>query len=197
MAARNCAGSPAGTFFAERPYSLSSRPPTAHADVRGAADRVILCRVLVSADIRLEGETMADSPPTLSISAEKVCFIAIKAREFDAKDVATVPDEGSNAADDGMRSVLEDRDDDPVVQELTAFIDSLVIDEQVDLVALAWIGRGDGTLDDWNELRAEASRAHSRRTSEYLLGLPLLPSYLVEGLAQFGRSCEEFESGHL
>ncbi|HTP92176.1 MAG TPA: DUF3775 domain-containing protein, partial [Xanthobacteraceae bacterium] len=52
-------------------------------------------------------------------------------------------------------------------------------------------GRGDGTIEDWDELRAEAARAHNKRTASYLLGMPLLPDYLEEGLSQFGLSCSE------
>ena len=69
--------------------------------------------------------------------------------------------------------------------------------EQVDLVALTWLGRGDGTIEDWTKLRAEAARAHNKRTTGYLLGMPLLSDHLEEGLSQFGRSCEEFENTHL
>lgn len=129
--------------------------------------------------------------PELSISPEKICFIITKAREFDAKDVVTDPGDSSNASDDGMISVLEDHKDDPVVQEISAAIFGMVEDEQVDLVTLAWLGRGDGALDDWDELRAEAARAHNKRTASYLLGLPLLANYLEDGLSQFGISCEE------
>ena len=43
---------------------------------------------------------MAD--PTLTISSESVCFIIVKAREFDVQDVVTDPDSGSNATDDGV-----------------------------------------------------------------------------------------------
>jgi Protein of unknown function (DUF3775) len=138
-----------------------------------------------------------ETAPTLAISTDKVCFIALKAREFDAKDVLTDPDEGSNASDDRMVSVLEDNPDDPVRQELMAFISALVFDEQIDLVALAWLGRGDGAIEDWNELRAEAARVHNNRTARYLLGLPLLSDYLQEGLSLFGRSCADFEKDHL
>ena len=53
---------------------------------------------------------------TLSISPEKICFIVVKAHEFDAKDIVTDP--GRMPADDAMISVLEDHRDDPVVQEL-------------------------------------------------------------------------------
>ena len=140
---------------------------------------------------------MADAIPTLSISTEKVCFVVVKAREFDVKDVDTTLDDGSNPTDDRMIEVLEDRPDDPVIQELVAFIEAMSEDEQVDLVTLTWLGRGDGTLEEWAELRAEAARVHNRRTASYLLGIPLLPDYLEEALAEFGRSCEEFEKDHL
>jgi len=128
--------------------------------------------------------------PELSISQQKLCFIIEKAREFDVKDVVTDPDDASNPTDDAMISVLEDHKDDPVVQELVAAIHSMSEDEQIDLVTLTWLGRGDGTMSDWDDLRAEAARAHNRRTASYLLGIPLLADYLEEAISQFGISCE-------
>jgi hypothetical protein len=133
---------------------------------------------------------MMVTTPTLSISPEKVCFFIAKAREFDVKDVVTDPDSGSNASDDGMISVLEDHSDDPTFQELTSFISALSEDEQVDLVALTWLGRGDGTLGEWDDLREEAARLHNRRTAAYLLAKPMLADHLEEGLSLFGCSCE-------
>jgi hypothetical protein len=144
-------------------------------------------------------ESSEELPP-LAISPEKVCFVIVKAREFDAKDAVTDPDDGSNPSDDNMISVLEDHGDDPVLQELTQFISSLSEDEQVDLVALAWLGRDDNTIEDWPALREEALRAHSSRTThtaDYLTGMPLLGDYLEEGLSLFGQSCEEFEADRL
>ncbi|MCA6106759.1 DUF3775 domain-containing protein [Bradyrhizobium sp. CNPSo 4026] len=76
---------------------------------------------------------------------------------------------------------------------MTAIIRGLNVDEQIDLVALAWLGRGDGELDEWDDLRAEATHAHNKRTAEYLLGMPLLGDYLEEALSQFGHSVAEFE----
>jgi hypothetical protein len=134
---------------------------------------------------------LQDNLPELSISEQKLCFIIAKAREFDVKDVVTDPDDASNATDDAMISVLEDHKDDPVVQELVAVIYAMSEDEQVDLVTLTWLGRGDGTIEDWSELRAEAARAHNRRTAAYLLGIPLLADYLEEAISQFGISCDE------
>ena len=140
-----------------------------------------------------QSDGTADSDPDLSIATDKVCFIAIKAREFDVKDLVTEPDPGSNPTDDGMIAVLEDHPDDPVVRELTDFIGGLSEDERADLVALAWLGRGDGTIEDWGELRAQAASEHTRRTAHYLLGLPLLADYLEEGLSEFGESCGSYQ----
>ena len=138
---------------------------------------------------------MAD--PTLNISSENVCFIIVKAREFDVQDVVTDPDSGSNATDDQMASVLEAHSDDPTLEELRTFINALSDEEQTDLVALMWLGRGDGTLEDWIDLRDEAQHQHNNRTAAYLLGEPLLADHLEEGLSQFGLSCEEFEIDRL
>ncbi len=135
--------------------------------------------------------------PTLIVSSESVCFIIVKAREFDAQDVVTDPDSGSNAADDKMASVLEAHTDDLTQKELVAFINALSDEEQADLVALLWLGRGDGTLEEWNDLRDEAQRQHNNRTAAYLLGEPLLSDHLEEGLSQFGFSCEDFEIDRL
>ncbi len=131
--------------------------------------------------------------PELSISPDKAFAILTKARQFDVKDGVSDPDPGSNASDDMMWSVLEDHADDPVRNELVAMIRALNEDEQFDLVALAWLGRGDGDLSDWDDLRAEAARAHNKRTAEYLLGIPILADYLEEALSQFGHTAEEFE----
>jgi len=134
---------------------------------------------------------------TLAISPEKVCFIIVKAREFDAKDEVSEPDPGSNPSDDMDVAVLEDHEDDPVVEELTSFIDSLSEDEQIDLVALAWLGREDYSASDWQTVREEAARAHNQRTASYLLVMPLLADFLEEGISMLGYSCEEFEIGRL
>lgn len=141
---------------------------------------------------------MPDIEIELSISLEKVCFIIAKAREFETKDVVTIPDEASNPSDDRMIEVLEDRpNEDAVLQELRSVIRDMSEDEQIDLVALAWLGRGDAGAEGWEELRSEAARAHNQRTASYLLAMPLLPTHLQDGLAELGLSCEEFEKDSL
>ena len=108
---------------------------------------------------------MPNDAPDLSIPADKLCFIIAKAREFDVKDVVTDPDDASNPTDDAMVAVLEDHRDDPVVQELVAVIHAMSEDEQVDLVTLTWLGRGDGSIEDG------ASCAPKRRAP--ITGAPL------------------------
>src|ERR1700759_2890286 len=107
----------------------------------------------------------------LGISVEKVRFIIVKARQFDAKEGDADPDEGSNAADDGEADVLEDKpQDDAVQQELVQFINGLTEEEQINLVALAWVGRGTYEIEDWDEAIETAQQEHNKRTAQYLLG---------------------------
>jgi hypothetical protein len=138
-------------------------------------------------------ETEVPSGVELGINPDKVCQIIAKARQFDAKEAISDPDSGSNASDDGMTDVLEDL---PVGQdatqlEIVEFIRALDEDEQVSLIALAWVGRGTYDLSEWHEALREAHSEHKTRVAEYLLGLPLLGDYLDEGLAAFGESCGE------
>lgn len=106
--------------------------------------------------------------PELTISPEKVGFLIEKARQFDVKEAASDPDSGSNAIDDDMIDVLEDNGRDPVAREIAGFIGALTEDEQIDLVALMRLGRGDGTIEEWNDLRRQGRRRTQRRSHRAL-----------------------------
>jgi hypothetical protein len=138
-----------------------------------------------------------DGIPELAIPVETVCFIVMKAREFDAKEDVTEPDPGSNPTDDRDVAVLQDHDDDPVQEELSSLISDLSVDEQIDLVALTWLGRDDHRAAEWTIVRKQAADAHNKRTAEYLCGNPLLADDLSAGLDVLGLSCAEYESEHL
>jgi hypothetical protein len=127
---------------------------------------------------------MLDTAPALSVSPEKVCFIIQKTREFDNEDLTVDIDIAPSSGGDPDEAVFE---------ELNGFISGLSEDEQIDLVALTWLGRGDGELDEWDDLREEAARAHNNHTATYLLAKPFLADHLEEGLAQFGCSCEDMQ----
>ena len=141
--------------------------------------------------------TPDDDLVTLSISPETICYIIVKARSRDAKDAVTDPDPGSDGPDDGMRAVLEDHPDDPVDEELAGAITALNEDQQIDLVTLAWLGRGDEDISTWDALRAEAAASREVSTARYLLGMPLVGDYLEEGLTRLGYSCADVELGRL
>jgi hypothetical protein len=143
---------------------------------------------------------MADNdevPVELIISPQKIGFIIVKAREYDAKVEPDDEDSGSNPADDLETDVLEDFRDDATLEELTAAIDSLNEDEVIDLIALAWIGRGDFQKGDWREARALADERHRPHSATYLVGMPALGDYLEEGLAALGYSATDLGADHL
>lgn len=130
----------------------------------------------------------------LQIAPEKVAHIIVRAREFDGKVSAWDEDPRSRANDEDPDAVLEDMANDPVVSELTSFIDGLNVDEQVSLVALMWIGRGTYEADELKEAMVTAAEERVNKTSSYLLGVPLLADYLEEGLDKLGFSVEDVES---
>ena len=128
---------------------------------------------------------------------DKVCFIIIKAREFDVKEDAETEEDGSNPADDDMREVLANYPDDATYQELKSFLQDMNEDEMADLIALSWLGRGDYTGKEWAEAQRESRTVIDKKATDYLLGIPLLADFLEEGLNELGLSCEDVEKEHL
>ena len=133
----------------------------------------------------------------LTNSLEKLAYIIVKAREYDAEVPSTDPDSGSNPADDADLDVLEDTPENPTYQELTAAISSLSDLERAELLALMWLGRGDYSKDEWREALVQAREIHDEKETDYLVGTPLLADYLEEGLSQLGYSIEDYEIGRL
>ena len=129
----------------------------------------------------------------IEIDLDKVCFLIVKAREFDVKVDPVEPHSGSNPTDDGGLEILADYADDPTLEELQSFLGSLNQDELAQLQALMWVGRGDFGKEEWQEVLSEARSLDPERTPGYLLGTPLLPDYLEEGLSTLGFSCADYE----
>jgi Protein of unknown function (DUF3775) len=127
--------------------------------------------------------------PNLSISPEKMFFIVSKAHqsEMEASEPELITDLEDDDAGEGHVGKDTDR------TELSNFISDLNVDEQIDLVALMWLGRGDGDLDSFSDLRNQAADAHNNRTAAYLLGTPMFADYLEEAMSAFGLSAEDFE----
>ncbi|MBT8417290.1 MAG: DUF3775 domain-containing protein [Silicimonas sp.] len=134
--------------------------------------------------------------PDIRVALDTVCFIISKAREFDVKSGSTDPSASALDEDDMDAAVLEDRPSDPVEAELRSYISDLSDGAQIDLVAIMWLGRGDGP-DDWAEAQALATSEHNDRTASYLVGTPLLCDYLEEGLATIGRDCSDYNENNV
>ena len=118
----------------------------------------------------------------LDLNTETVEHIIERAHEYQTRDDSRVTDDEDEAS-------LEELDDesyhdvaDPVYLELKSAIDDLEPDQQISLVALMWLGRGDYVVSEWENALQRAGDSWNERTAEYLIRTPLLADYLSEGL---------------
>ena len=137
----------------------------------------------------------------LQMNHDKVCFVIQRVRELRGEylvDEAEMPDE-EEPFDLDHEEAFDELDDNaeaeanPLREELEAFIEELLDEEQIELVALTWVGRGDFTVDEWDDAIQAATERRNDRTADYLLGIPPLGAYLEEGLDAFGLSCIDFD----
>jgi hypothetical protein len=119
------------------------------------------------------------------ISAEKLSYVIAKARE-------------ANELTRGAEGVVDIAGDDGCAAaraELAVFIEAMDEDEQCELIALCWIGRGKFTREEWESALVEA-RAHLKQpTADYLLRNPKLAPHLESGLAEFNLTVDALEGG--
>jgi hypothetical protein len=117
----------------------------------------------------------------MTVSPTDVVYLVARAKEFAVKDAVTEPDPASNPSDDGMAEILDDHPAHSAEEEMARFISNLSVDEQIDLVTLAWLGRDDYAAEEWDDVRQQALEAHNDKTARYLIGMPLLADYLSGG----------------
>jgi hypothetical protein len=146
-------------------------------------------------DTRMADPERDETAPELAISPEKAFYIIVKAREYDEQVEPTDPDSGSNPSDDRSVDVLEEEADNPVEEELGAALTALNEDEQLDLLALTWLGRGDFT--SFAQARQKAEDMSEKHIPRYLISTPQFGDYLEEGLSQLGYSLQDYEINRL
>lgn len=78
--------------------------------------------------------------------------------------------------------------------EFRAFVERLSEDEQAELVALMWVGRGSFEVEDLGEAVAVALREATTPTADYLIGTPHLSDHLEAGLEAIDVSAMEVEN---
>lgn len=136
----------------------------------------------------------ANNDVDLGIAADTVRLFAEKARAI-ASGVTDDYEDGhehevefeENGRDSHRHDgLVEEESEDMTEDELRSLINDLNVDEAAALVALAWIGRGDYSGDEWDDALAAARGRANTRTADYLLGMPLLGEWLEEGLEAVG-----------
>jgi len=115
----------------------------------------------------------------LDLNPDTVCFLIDKAQEFHAKEAVTIGDVPNSPSEDWARQVLADHLDDATYQEMVTTIDELDPDQQITLVALMWLGRGNFEFDEWHHALLQAGEAHTNHTADYLIKRHVLSGGLL------------------
>ncbi len=77
--------------------------------------------------------------------------------------------------------------------ELRAFIERLGMDEQAELTAIMWIGRGSFEREELAEAIETAKSEASTPTADYLIGTPHLADNIEAGLDALGVDVQDVE----
>ena len=126
----------------------------------------------------------------LDVNPDTVCRLIELAREFHAQEEVVIPEIKGNPSGDWATQTLAGHLDDMTFQEFRSIVRDLDPEQQQQVVALFWVGRGDFDVEEWDEALEQASDAWNPRTAEYLIVHPLLSKYLTEGLGLFDYSCD-------
>ena len=128
--------------------------------------------------------------PELRISSEKVCDFIEAARELAGKVPSTAGDKTTTGDDSELVTIEDYPGEDERRRETIDFIAGLNVEEQTDLLALIWLGRGDYDIGEWEDAVAEAEGRIAARDPDYMIGDAALPEYLGDGLEAFGMACD-------
>lgn len=124
------------------------------------------------------------------VNPDIVCRLIELAREFHAQEEVVFPEVNGNPSGDWATQMLANHAEDMTFQEFRSIISDLDPDQQQQIVALLWTGRGDYSLEEWDDALAQAIDDWTPNTAEYLIVHPMLAEYLIEGLEQFDHSCD-------
>jgi hypothetical protein len=130
----------------------------------------------------------------LSIGPDTVRLLILKAKALSAglnEDYADgseheIEFDGTGHDSHHHDGLAEEESEDLTEREFRALVGDLNVDEAAELVALAWLGRGDYDAAEWNTALAAARERANRRTAKYLLGMPMLGDWLEDGLEALG-----------
>ena len=129
--------------------------------------------------------------PELGINPEKVCAFIEAAREVAGLELSTAGDATTEGDDSLLTDMIEPpRGMDPRRREAIAFVAGLDAGEQVNLLALILLGRGDFAIEEWEDALIAARDSIDDRSADFMIGDSALPGYLMEALEAFDESCD-------
>jgi Protein of unknown function (DUF3775) len=131
----------------------------------------------------------------LTIPAGKFQQLILRTRAVMAREADGPSDFGDGALIDGAAAALAETEEDMSRSELHGEIASLSRGQQHQLVALMWIGRGDGDPEDWAELVDLAAQRHAGPAAEYLFSHPMVADYWLEGLDRLYGGTDIMDTG--
>jgi hypothetical protein len=136
-----------------------------------------------------------DDDDTLTVHPEFLRSLILKLRAVMAQEELVSPDSGSNPSDDEGPATLQDSPDNLIRDEIEAEVEDLEPDQQAELVALMWVGRGDMEPEEWAEALELAAERRDGSTAAYLLKHPHVADHMVEGLDKLFDGSDLMETG--
>lgn len=137
-----------------------------------------------------ESADWIETVPALQVNPDDVCRLIQLARDFHAQDSVVFKNEPESLTDDRVFDSLERHGEDPIVAEFRNIIADLDRRQQVEVVALMWVGRSDYDLGEWGQAMTDAYEEWTDYTADYLLAHPLVADYLDDGLEMLGYRCQ-------
>ena len=131
--------------------------------------------------------------PELSIPLDDMAELITRTRAIQGREAEVDPDAGSNPSDDKAIDAIQETPDDLTRAEVLNVIRDFDVDQQAELVALLWLGRGDAEPAEWEETVKLAADRRDVPTERYLLSQPLVAEYWAEGLERLSVGVENAE----
>ena len=129
--------------------------------------------------------------PELGIDTDKVCAFIEAAREVAGLEPSTAGDATSEGDDSALADMIEPPAVmDPRRREMISFIAGLDAGEQVNLLALILLGRGDFGIEEWEDALIAARDAIDDKSADFMIGDSALPGYLLDARDLFGECCD-------
>ena len=127
----------------------------------------------------------------IDVNTETVRRLIALARTVHAQEAVVIPEDSSNPSGDWGAQVLASHADDLSRDEFLSIVADLEPDQQQQLVAMMWLGRGDFAAEEWDAAVEQAVDLWRDGTGAYLLSHPMLSDELEAALEALDLGTEE------